>query len=109
MINSLKSSFNIFLLALSSSLIFVFSCNHSNIIEEQKFIQIYTDIIIASDTASAGVQGSEITAEVCRSYGVAVEDYKATLDHYNQDSEGWEKFFKEAAVYHEQKRKSSSK
>jgi hypothetical protein len=86
------------------------NCNENNIIEEDKFIQIYSDIIIANDTISSPSQVSDsILLSILNKHGETKDDYKATIEYYNEDSERWEKFFSKAVTYLEKKRKNSAK
>lgn len=85
-------------------------CNQNRIIEEEKFIEVYTDIIIASDTASEAINSKDqVLKKVLSKYGISLEDYKRTIQYYNQESQQWEKFFTKAAAYLEKKRKNSPK
>ncbi len=85
-------------------------CNQSTIIEEEKFIEVYTDMIIASDTVSEAINPKdEVLKKVLNKYGITLEDYKRTIQYYNQESQRWEKFFTKAIAYLEQKRKDSTK
>jgi hypothetical protein len=87
-----------------------FGCNQNKIIEEEKFIKIYTDIIIANDTTSGISQLKDaVIKKVLSKYSVSLDDYKATIQYYNQDSERWEKFFAKALANLEEKRKVSVK
>jgi hypothetical protein len=85
-------------------------CNRNKIIEEEKFIEIYTDIIIAKDTDSETKQSKDaIIKSVLAKYNVSPDAYKTTVQYYNQDSERWEKFFAQAITYLEKKRENSAK
>lgn len=85
-------------------------CDTNKIIEEEKFIEIYTDIIIAKDTVSeTTISKDAVIKGVLDKYNVALDDYKTTVEYYNEDSERWETFFAQAITYLEKKRKDSSK
>lgn len=87
-------------------------CNHTKTIDEKKFIEIYTDIIIAKDTTSIkeiSASDNSIIKDVLEHHNVTIEEYKVTVDYYNQESERWEKFFSKAIKYLEEKRKDASK
>jgi len=85
-------------------------CNQSKIIEEEKFIEVYTDMIIASDTTSEAINPKdEILKKILRKHNITFDDYKEAIQYYNQESQRWEKFFTKAIAYLEQKRKDSTK
>ena len=97
-------SFFVFILFLS------FGCNQNKIIEEEKFIKIYTDLIIEKDTTSETSQLKDtVIKKVLSKHNVSLDDYKATVQYYNQDSERWEKFFAKAIANLEERRKVSAK
>lgn len=98
------------LIFLVFTLYFSFGCNQNKIIEEEKFVKIYTDIIIAKGTISGTTLSSDtVLQRVLVKHNVSIEDYKATIQYYNQDSERWEKFFAKAIANLEKKRKKSAK
>ena len=87
-----------------------YGCDQNKIVEEKKFIKIYTDIIIANDTTSGTSQLKDaVIKKVLVKYNVTLDDYKSTIQYYNQDSERWEKFFAKAIANLEEKRKDSAK
>jgi len=95
---------------LNASILFSYGCNQNKIIDEEKFIKIYTDIIIAADTASDKTHSKdEIRNSVFTKHKVTLNDYKSTLQYYNQNSERWEKFFSKAITYLEEKRRKAAK
>ena len=103
-------SFSLF--PISIAIIFLLSsgCDQNKVIEEGKFIEIYTDIIIAKDTTSGKSQTKDAVIKgVLAGHNVTFDDYKSTVQYYNQDSERWEKFFSKATSYLEAKRKNSAR
>jgi hypothetical protein len=86
-------------------------CEENKVIDEEKFINIYTDIIIARDTTSlSSNQESEnvIINAVLKKWGATPEDYQETIKYYNQESSRWEDFFSKAIKHLEEKRKPVS-
>jgi hypothetical protein len=84
----------------------LFGCDQNKIIEEEKFVKIYTDIIIAEDTTSASSKSKDdIIKAVLSRHNETIDDYKTTIQYYNQNSERWEKFFTKAIAYLEAKRR----
>lgn len=84
-------------------------CNQDKIIDENKFIMVYSDLIIAKDTTSSQIQSSDaILKKILAKNKIEIADYKATIDYYNQDSQRWESFFSKTIAYLEKKRKESA-
>lgn len=86
-------------------------CKENNVIDEEKFINIYTDIIIARDTTSLKLNQeseNEVIKAVLKKWDAALEDYEKTIKYYNQESNRWEGFFEKALKYLEEKRKNAS-
>jgi hypothetical protein len=100
-----------FKIVILSFLLFLLSgCDTNKIIEEEKFIEIYTDIIIAKDTVSETTMSKNaLIKSILVKYNVTFDEYKTTVEYYNEDSERWEKFFAQAITYLEKKRKDSAK
>jgi hypothetical protein len=88
-----------------SALLFVFcfslgnvSCDNDEIIPEEKFIDVYSDLIIAQDTTSSVThhQRDSIQQIIFKRYSVTLEEYSSTIEFYNSNPEKWEKFFNTA-------------
>jgi Domain of unknown function (DUF4296) len=92
-------------------LIFILSgCSNKQAIQEDKFVKIYTDIIIAQDTSNAGgAELERIKQEVFKKYNINEKQYTNTLDYMNSKPERWEKFFNDAISYVEKMKKQSRK
>ncbi len=78
------------------------ACKNQNRINEDKFVKIYTDMVIAQDsiidkktTDSLHVINPHTNARdsVLKKYNVSLEQYQLTVDFYNQDPERWQTFF----------------
>lgn len=73
-------------------LIFSFvSCKNNAIIEEDKFVQIYSALVIAKDTLKT--DHASVQKEIFSRYKVTDEQYENTIEYYNEDPARWEKFF----------------
>jgi len=82
------------------------SCNKEKVIEEDKLVLIYSDMLIAQDTVTLSSAGLDSLREAeFKKYNVTRELYKRTLDYYNQDSERWESFFDKVIAHVENLRK----
>ena len=100
---------NIFLVSFATvSLLLSFDCSKEVIIEEDKFVSIYSDMVIAQDTltlSSADVDSLRKT--IFNRYDVTEELYKATLDYYNKDAKRWEEFFDKVIAHVEDLKKKT--
>ena len=66
-------------------------CSHK--INEDKFILIYSDLVIAQDTLKRNFKQGEIKNLVFKRYNVSEKEYSETLNYYNSDPRKWEAFF----------------
>ena len=75
-------------------------CGNKKIIDEDKFVRIYTELIIAKDTSnSIPTKKNGLLEKVLARYNVSEKQYKETIDYYNRDPEKWRKFFQKAISY----------
>jgi Domain of unknown function (DUF4296) len=81
-----KYTFLLLLLLLSFT-----GCSHK--INEDKFILIYSDLVIAQDTLKGNFKQDEIKNTVFKRYNVSETEYIETLNYYNSDPRKWEPFF----------------
>jgi hypothetical protein len=81
-----RYSFLLLLISLS-----VIGCSHR--INEDKFILIYSDLVIAQDTLKSNNNPAEIKNTVFKKYNVTEKEYSETLKYYNSDPRRWEAFF----------------
>ena len=103
-LHSKKSNLTIFLLPVLFLLFF--SCSKQKIIEEDKLIQIYSDMLIAQDTVTLSSAGIDSLREaVFKKYNVTEELYKTTLDYYDRDSDRWQSFFDKVIAHVENLKK----
>jgi len=71
-----------------------FNCSKEKIIEEDKLVLIYSDMLVAQDTITLSAAGLDSLRDaVFNKYDVTEQLYKTTLDYYNQDPDKWEVFF----------------
>jgi hypothetical protein len=84
----------IFLLNLISLLILFSGCDRDNIIEQEKLVLIYSDLLIASDTSAVNENNLDsLRTSVFNRYSVTEEEYENTLEYYNEELERWDEFF----------------
>lgn len=76
------------------------SCDDEKVIEEEKFIKVYVDLLIIQDTSSSyRLTPDSIRAVVFKKHGITADNYQHTIDHYNSSPEKWEEFFNKATAY----------
>lgn len=84
----------LFLLIISISLQ---SCKKSPVIDEDKFVKIYAEMIFMQDTSS--LSQPAIKVSVLKNFSVKEIDYANTVKFYNDDPERWQKFFDSTLAY----------
>lgn len=95
--------------AVLAAFLFV-SCSGKNPISEDKFVEIYIDLVIAQDTSAAvGSSFEGIKQNIFARYKVNEKEYEETLAYYNEDSERWVQFFDKAILKLETKRRQEAK
>ncbi len=78
---------------LITAFIFV-SCGDGGRIPENKFVDLYTDIVIAQESGRSSYEEMrEVRLELFKKYNITEDEYKLTLDYYNQDPRRWKEFF----------------
>lgn len=81
-----KYAFLLLLLSLS-----ITGCSHK--INEDKFVLIYSDLMIAQDTLKNNNNPAAIKNLVFKKYDISEKEYVATLNYYNSDPRKWEALF----------------
>lgn len=86
--------------------LFLFACQEK-VIDEDRFVKLYSDLILSNETISgSSLSPDTVLQRTLTKYSVSLDEYKQTLEYYNEDSERWEKFFTKAVTYLEEKKKS---
>lgn len=107
--NFLKTSFVVFPVLLAA-LFFISGCQGDKIIDEEKFIKLYTDLVIAQDTSNADYNMMiKIRSDILNRYHVNVSQYQSTLDYYNEEPARWQVFFDKVTAYVEELKKNAAK
>ena len=71
----------------------------SNRINEDKFVLIYTDLLIAQDSLGPNFKQELVKTEVFKKYNISDKEYDATLDYYNTNPKKWDQFFNKAIAH----------
>lgn len=101
------------ILKILSLLIFIIivsflGCSKEKKIEEDTFVLVYTDMVIAQDSLSADSTGFENEKQnIFSRHNVNKELYLLTLDHYKKNPEEWKKLFDKIISYLQEKGKPS--
>ena len=82
-------------------------CSHK--ISEDKFILVYSDLVIAQDTLKGNLKQGEIKNLVFKRYNVSENEYTETLNYYNSNSRKWEAFFNKTISHLEDLRNKKGK
>jgi hypothetical protein len=81
----------------------------SNRINEDKFILVYSDLVIAQDTLKTNNNLNAIKNTVFRKYNITEKEYSVTLNYYNSDPRKWEAFFNKTISHLEDLRSKKGK
>jgi hypothetical protein len=76
------------------------ACSNKKVIEENKFVKVYSDLVIAQDTIpnNPSTFNSE-KQKIFARYNVSSEEYKNTIEYYNQNYEKWKDFFDKVTTH----------
>lgn len=93
------------------SIILLQGCGkEQKIIPEDKFIQVYVDLLLVSDTTSTDkLSLDSLKTLVFKNHNVISEEYDATISYYNSQPKRWEEFFDKAIAYAEKLKKDDEK
>ena len=73
---------------------FVFYATNVKTIEQDTFIKLYTDYLVAQDSLGNDVASSiKIREQLYKKYSVTEEEYLSTINEYNSDPKKWAEFF----------------
>ncbi len=111
MLNSLNNKFFIFLaffIFVTAGVILLTGCSDKNVINEEKFVSIYTDLVIAGDTTSIK-NNHKLLSLILKKHNVTLKKYKATINYYNESEENWRDFFDKVTAKVEEIRKKRKK
>ncbi len=69
-------------------------CNSSDIIEEETFVQIYSELLISKEKFKGDTKTFIADREkIFKAYNVDKTQVDATLEYYNSDPKRWKVFF----------------
>jgi Domain of unknown function (DUF4296) len=90
--------FNFYIL--SFTILLISGCSNDKILDETKFVKVYTDLVIANDTLSATKSNFDsVKQTVFKRYGITSGQYDSTVNYYNKDMKRWESFFNTVTSY----------
>jgi len=87
--------------------VFFIGCRNDDIVEdENKFAAVYVDLVIVNEK----YQGDTLlinskSDSVYKAHGITGDQYKSTIDYYQENPERWKQFFDKAESYLREKKK----
>ena len=76
----------------------------SNRINEDKFVLVFTDLVIAQDSLGSSFKQEIVKQAVFKKYNITIKEYDATLAYYNSNPKKWDLFFNKAIAHLEELR-----
>jgi len=77
--------------------VFILSCSKDDILPEDKFVDIYIDILVAQDTLSdSSISNDSLKTLILKKHNVTDSVFIKTIEYYNYNYDKWEKFFDDA-------------
>ena len=84
-------------------ILFLFSLSGcSNRINEDKFVLVYSDLVIAQDSTGMNFKQDAAKAMVFKRYNISAKEYDATVAYYNANPKKWDQFFAKAIAHLEE-------
>jgi hypothetical protein len=78
-------------------IVFIFSCSKDDIIPEDKFINIYIDILVAQDTLTDNsISNDSLKTLILQKYNITDSIYTNTIEYYNNNPDKWGRIFEDA-------------
>ncbi len=82
------------ILLFAFSTIFIASCKKKNVIEKEKFAEVYVEILISQEKYKGDFAKADSSRKVIYSkYEITDEQYHSTLENYGSDQKKWDDFF----------------
>lgn len=79
---------------------FLISCSDESPIEEEKFVKIYTDVLILQDTTFTSSDSLKILKEeIFTKYGIDSSKYLNSINFYNEEPKRWDTFFNKVLLH----------
>ena len=101
---------NFYILSISFLSFFIVSCTNDRILDEDKFVKVYTDLVIAHDTIpEKSANFDSVKQTVFNKYGISAGQYDSTVNYYSKNVERWQDFFKTATAYIDTLKKKNRK
>jgi hypothetical protein len=89
-------------------LIFLASCDDEPPIPQEKFMEVYVDLLIVQDTTTDNPFNLDsVKTLVLQKYNLTVEDYDSNINYLNAEPEKWMEFFDSTTAYVERLKKNA--
>ncbi len=73
--------------------LFITSCSDKKVLPEDKFVNIYSELIFAHDTSTSLYAKQNFKGIVLKRFNVTEKMYDSTVAYYNSDPQKWSGFF----------------
>ena len=97
-----KFFLSVFLLAF-----IIISCDDKPPITEQKFMQVYVDLLIAQDTTTTLFNYDSLKSIILAKHKINEMQYESMINYFNEQPEKWTPFFDSATIYLERLKTAS--
>ena len=85
--------------------LFNIACEKKSPIPEEKFIEVYVDLLIVQDTTRTdSLSLDSLQSIVFTKHNITTKAYDETISYYNSEPKRWEEFFNKAIAYAEELR-----
>ena len=95
----LITRFEKFLLFIFTLALINLSCDENPPIPEQKFLQIYVDLLVFQDTTTSSLNTDSLKKVIFNNHGITADQYDSMIEYYNAKPEKWIPFFDSVTVY----------
>lgn len=102
--NGCMKYFSSFVIYIPILLITFSACEENPPIPDQKFLELYVDLLIIQDTTTTNFSLDSVKTLVLDRFNVSIEQYDAMLKYYNSTPEKWIVFYDSATAYVERLR-----
>lgn len=86
-------------------ILFITSCSDKKVLPEDKFVNIYSELIFAQDTSTSLYAKQNFKTIILKRFNVPEKMYDSTVAYYNSDPQKWSGFFDKVTKHVEDLRK----
>jgi len=98
-----KVKYQTFVVLLIFIALFNLACEKKPPIPEEKFVEVYVDLLIVQDTTRTdSLSLDSLQSIVFTRHNITAKAYDGTISYYNSKPKRWEEFFNKALSYAEE-------